>query len=318
MIDDPYYTKLDRLDEQALKERTDMLERQAQAEREFDRQLGEQKLTFDEHFRQFEELREVHAKEHRETMDRLYAETLARERGPDGPDAPTGSANSNLEQVAAAERAAEQSRQDIAASQFAAQFAADQAAAAAEADRVRAEQAQAEKSRQDIYESKFAGQYGLDQAHEQQKQQEVAATIGGIDDPEMTAYLAQQESEIRQDWVERQRDHDEARRVEAAHDEHERNARSGDLQPVSYGRHIEADAKVFEDRREDARQEYAQMEQERIKLDLEGVQDKDVRAAYEKEIKEEYARKLAARLEQIAREEQARLERTRALYGREY
>lgn len=272
MADDDYYAKLDRLDEQARRERAEMLERQDREQAELDRRLGEQKLAFDEHYRRFEELREVHAQEHRETMARVYAETLARERGPDGPDAPGGAANGNLEEIGAAQRAAEQSRQDIAASRFAAQFA-------------------------------------LDQAHELEKQREIAATIGGIDDPEMAAYVAEQQREI-------EARHDETRRVEVAREEHERNARNG-VERVSFERHVEADAKVFEARREDLRQEYALMQQERTDRDLKGIEDREVIDSYMNEIKEEYARKLADQLDRVAREEQARLERTRVLYGRD-
>lgn len=95
-------------------------------------------------------------------------------------------------------------------------------------------------------------------------------------------------------------------------------------QPVPFEEHTRADAERFEKRREEVRELYAEREQELIAA-LRGDTptpnpDADLEKYFQREedaARAELEKKREDRLAAIDREEQERLERTKALYGRE-
>lgn len=295
-IYDGVFDQIERLDFQALVERREQRERQEKELRDIERVANEQRLDEQERQRLLSEQQAIHLAETKAQLDRLVAEAEARQQ----------TLHAEIEQAAQQRDLAriEQSRQDIEASRFAAQFDADQKTALAETARAAAEQ-----SRQDIAGSRFVGQYGLDPAHDQMRRQEIEAVISGINDPEMAAHLSMQQAEIRQDWVERQRENDEARRVQDTRDQHERDARSGDLQPVSRAQADKAEQEKLDRElkeitaeaqktlaREEARSREA-LEQGRL-----GQAEHDA----EVEAKKEAIRQEQERQERLAREEAER------------
>lgn len=90
----------------------------------------------------------------------------------------------------------------------------------------------------------------------------------------------------------------------------------GDLQPVSFDRHVAADANVFDARRQDVREFCQEQMQKELNATLAGVDDTAIRLAQEKEISEKWRNLQDQQLQTIARDQADRLERTRELYER--
>lgn len=80
MPEDDFYSKLDKLDQQARNEREEMFKRQNQDGLELDRVAVEQKLSQEEHYRIMEEQRLEHARENDTLTGRLAAESVEREQ----------------------------------------------------------------------------------------------------------------------------------------------------------------------------------------------------------------------------------------------
>lgn len=88
----------------------------------------------------------------------------------------------------------------------------------------------------------------------------------------------------------------------------------GDLEPVTFERHVAADAGVFEARRQDVR-DFCQDElKKELDKTLEGVNDPEVRVDEQSKIEDRWARDQADQIARINREEAERLERTQQLY----
>lgn len=88
----------------------------------------------------------------------------------------------------------------------------------------------------------------------------------------------------------------------------------------TFEQHVSADARKFEDRREEVREFCAERREAEIEKTVGGIDDPDmaeVVAEQTREVEEKWAKLEADRLEAIDREQQLYLERTRALYGRE-
>jgi hypothetical protein len=89
----------------------------------------------------------------------------------------------------------------------------------------------------------------------------------------------------------------------------------GDLQPVSFDRHVAADANVFDARRNDVREFCREQIQKELDATLQGMNDPEVEALARQTVEARWAKIESDRLDAIAREEADRLERTRDLYG---
>lgn len=206
------------------------------------------------------------------------------------------------------------SQDDAARSQFAAQFAAEQQAGVAEA--VRAEQEQTK--------SRFI-------AEDQQRQEQTAEAGRSAEDQDKSRFLAedaQRQAEtaknvqVQQDQA-RQQDAADTLRAEqergrSAAEAAEELGRSG-VKPT-FEQHVSADAAMFEKRREELRDSIEQEKAREIEATVGGIDDLEMATyvAQERErIAVEWDRREAERLAAIAREEQARLDRTCALYGRD-
>lgn len=244
MSEDDYYAKLDRLDEQARKERAEMLQRHADKQAELDRRAIEQGMTEKEHFRLLDEQREADAREHQEVMDRLARESDERDR-----------------------QAAEAAQREM-----------EKRTAAAQERQMQSEL--------------------LAQSREEQKAREIEATIEGIDDPEMSPYLAGKRREIEERYAEQQRERE-------ALDQHERNARDGDLQLVTRAQADKAEQEKLDrelGRNAQAAKEALAKVQARAEKEIADKAERQIHLIeMEKSIREE-----KERLDRIAREEAER------------
>lgn len=184
--------------------------------------------------------------------------------------------------------AAARSQEDVARSQFAAQFAADQQSGVAEAMR----------DEQDQAKSRFV-------AEDTQRQAETAK------DTQAQSEQARQREAADTLQAELERGRSAAEAADAL-------GRSG-VKPT-FEQHVKADTDMFEKRREELHQSMEQEKEREIEATVGGIDDPEMAAYVEEErqrIAEKWAQLEAERRAAIALEEQARLDRTRALYGRD-
>lgn len=101
----------------------------------------------------------------------------------------------------------------------------------------------------------------------------------------------------------------------------EKQLEDGTLQPPSIQKVEEAIQKQYDARRDELAKDINDLKQKEIEKTIGGIEDPEMRdylEAQKREIEEKYAKIEAGRLEAIAREERARLERERSFGGREY
>lgn len=91
---------------------------------------------------------------------------------------------------------------------------------------------------------------------------------------------------------------------------------AGTLQPVSFDLHVEADAKVFDDRRRDVRNFCRDEMQKEMNKTLKGIDDPEVVSATRIRIEEDWKIKQNEQMKIIERDQEDRLQRTQGLYGR--